>query len=97
MEWRESVKVYSSPESQRRMTATMRLMPRPDKDIYSETEASEFLGLSVDRLHLLLSENVFNDGSPWPPSLSFRPSDLILLEFWNKSMGDKKVVRMPKR
>ena len=24
-------------------------------------------------------------------------SDLILLEFWNKTMGDKKVVRMPKR
>jgi hypothetical protein len=75
----------------------MRMMLRPDKDSYSETEASQTLGLSVDRLHLLLSENVFNDGSVRPENLTFRPSDLILLEFWHKSMGDKKIVRMPKR
>lgn len=75
----------------------MPLMMRPDKDTYSETEASQYLGLSVDRLHLLLSENVFNDGSPRPENITFRPSDLILLEFWNKTMGDKKVVKMPKR
>jgi hypothetical protein len=75
----------------------MRMMLRPDKDIYSELEASQTLGLSVERLHLLLSENVFNDGSQRPEKLTFRPSDLILLEFWHKTMGDKKVVRMPKR
>ena len=75
----------------------MRMMLRPDKDIYSELEASQTLGLSLERLHLLLSENVFNDGSQRPEKLTFRPSDLILLEFWNKTMGDKKVVRMPKR
>lgn len=70
---------------------------RPDKDYYSEQEASQALGFSTDRLHLLLDENVFNDGSPKPQGLTFRTSDLILLEFWNKSMGDKKVVRMPRR
>ena len=75
----------------------MRTLLRPDKDSYSEAEASQALGLSVERLHLLLSENVFNDGSSRPDNLMFRPSDLILLEFWNKTMGDKKVVRMPKR
>jgi hypothetical protein len=75
----------------------MRMMLRPDKDMYSEIEASQALGLSVERLNLLLDENVFNDGSARPDRLTFRPSDLILLEFWNKSMGDKKVVRMPKR
>jgi hypothetical protein len=75
----------------------MRLMLKPEKDIYSETEASQVLGLSVDRLRLLLNENVFNDGSAQPANLTFRPSDLILLEFWNKTMGDSKVVRMPKR
>lgn len=69
---------------------------RPDKDYYSESEASQALGLSIERLHLLLDENVFNDGSPKPSGLTFRPSDLILLEFWNKSMGDRKVVRMPR-
>jgi hypothetical protein len=75
----------------------MRMMLRPDKDMYSEIEASQALGLSVERLNLLLDENVFNDGSARPERLTFRPSDLILIEFWNKSMGDKKVVRMPKR
>lgn len=75
----------------------MRLMLKPEKDIYSEFEASQVLGLSVDRLRLLLNENVFNDGTSRPDNLTFRPSDLILLEFWNKTMGDSKVVRMPKR
>lgn len=75
----------------------MRMMLKPDKDTYSEIEASQVLGLSIERLHLLLSENVFNDGSVRPEHLTFRPSDLVLLEFWNKSMGDRKVVRMPKR
>ena len=75
----------------------MRLMMKPDKDTYTESEASQMLGLSVDRLHLLLSENVFNDGSLRPANLTFRSSDLILLEFWHKTMGDSKVVRMPKR
>ena len=75
----------------------MRMIMRTDKDTYSETEASQALGLSVERLHLLLCENVFNDGSVRPENLTFRPSDLVLLEFWNKSMGDKKIVRMPKR
>jgi hypothetical protein len=75
----------------------MRMMLKPDKDSYSEIEACQALGLSVERLNLLLSENVFNDGSARPNTLTFRPSDLILLEFWNKTMGDKKVVHMPKR
>jgi hypothetical protein len=75
----------------------MRMMLKPDKEMYSEIEASQALGFSMDRLNLLLDENVFNDGSARPERLTFRPSDLILLEFWNKTMGDKKVVRMPKR
>ena len=75
----------------------MRMMLKPDKDSYSEVEASQTLGLSVERLHLLLNENVFNDGSSRPENITFRPSDLILLEFWHKTMGDKKIVRMPKR
>ena len=75
----------------------MRMMLKPDKDTYSEIEASQALGLSMDRLNLLLDENIFNDGTQRPERLTFRPSDLILLEFWNKSMGDRKVVRMPRR
>ena len=72
-------------------------MLRQDKEYYSEAEASETLGLSRERLNLLLNENVFNDGSKRPEQLSFRPTDLILIEFWHRTMGDSKVVRMPKR
>jgi len=70
---------------------------KSDKDSYSEVEAAEALGISMDRLHLLLNENVFNDGSPKPQQLSFRATDLILLEFWDRTLADNKVVRMPKR
>lgn len=70
---------------------------KSDKESYSEAEAAEALGISIDRLHLLLKENIFNDGSPKPEQLSFRATDLILLEFWDRTLADNRVVRMPKR
>ncbi|MCU1287383.1 MAG: hypothetical protein JWO13_3733 [Acidobacteriales bacterium] len=74
----------------------MRLL-RADKEFYSEVEAAEVLGMSLERLHLLLSENIFNDGSRRPEQLNFRATDLILIEFWDRTLADNKVVRMPKR
>jgi hypothetical protein len=70
---------------------------KSEKEFYSEVEAAEALGISVDRLHLLLKENVFNDGSSRPDQLTFRATDLILMEFWDRTLADNKVVRMPKR
>ena len=72
-------------------------VPKSDKEFYSEQEAAEVLGMSMERLHLLLNENVFNDGSPKPQQLTFRTTDLILVEFWDRTLADNKVVRMPKR
>jgi hypothetical protein len=66
-------------------------------DDYSETEAAGILGISIDRLHKLLDENIFNDGTLRPPDLKLRPSDLILLEFWDRSTGNPKIIRMPRR
>jgi hypothetical protein len=74
----------------------MRLL-KSDKEFYSEAEAAEVLGMSLERLHLLLSENVFNDGTRRPEQLNFRATDLILIEFWDRTLADNKVVRMPKR
>jgi hypothetical protein len=68
-----------------------------DIDDYSEAEAASILGISVGRLHQLLDEYIFNDGSIRPSGLRLRSSDLILLEFWNRSMGNPKVLRMPRR
>ena len=67
------------------------------KEYYSETEAAAALGITVERLRLLLDENLFNDGSSRPGDLTLLPSDLVLIGVWNKTMGKPKVVRMPKR
>ena len=70
---------------------------KPGKDSYNEDEASELLGISRDRLHLLLDQNVFNDGSGKPSTINFRVSDLVLLEFWDRATPNTKVMRMPNR
>jgi hypothetical protein len=89
-------KVQRSFSPQQEKKPFMRLL-KSDKETYSEVEAAEALGISMERLHLLLNENVFNDGSPKPQQLSFRTTDLILIEFWDRTLADNKVVRMPKR
>ena len=70
---------------------------RKDKDVYSELEAAESLGISLGRLHLLLDENVFNDGGSRPKNIELTASDLLLLQFWNRARPREKVVSMPKR
>lgn len=67
------------------------------KESYTEVEAATTLGVSVARLHLLLDENIFNDGSRRPQNLTFRPSDLVLLGFWHRTSPNPKVVCMPHR
>ena len=67
------------------------------KESYTEQEAAEALGISIARLHLLLDENVFNDGGSRPRDIELTPSDLLLLQFWNRSLPSQKVVAMPKR
>ncbi|HWR16212.1 MAG TPA: hypothetical protein VN577_15395 [Terriglobales bacterium] len=66
-------------------------------DSYTEAEAAAILGISLSRLHQLLDENIFNDGSARPSDIRLRDTDLVLLEFWNRSTGNPKVLRMPHR
>jgi hypothetical protein len=82
-----------SPGTVRAMISSRKL----HKESLSEMEAAKTLGISLSRLHLLLDENVFNEGSPRPPNLTFRPSDLVLLGFWHRTSPNPKVVRMPRR
>lgn len=63
---------------------------------YTEVEAADSLGISIARLHFLLEENIFNDGTRRPDDLIFRPSDLVLLGFWHRTSPHPKVVRMPR-
>ena len=67
------------------------------KDFYSEVEAAALLGISISRLHMLLDENVFNNGMQRPTNLTLRASDLVVLGFWNKCHRNAKILRMPRR
>lgn len=74
----------------------MPLTTRPVKDTYTEVEAAA-LGITLERLRGLLDQNLFNDGTPRPEQITLRPSDLVLISFWNKTAPNSKVVRMPRR
>jgi hypothetical protein len=65
------------------------------KEYYNETEAAQSLGISLARLHQLLDEHLFNDGSGRPEAVIFRASDLTILSFWHQSTPNPKIVRMP--
>ena len=67
------------------------------KEFYSEAEAAATLGISISRLHMLLDENVFNNGMQRPENLTLRASDLVVLGFWNKCHQNAKILRMPRR
>ena len=75
----------------------MPLTTKPIKEFYTEDEAAAALGISRERLRLLLDQNLFNDGSHRPEDISFRHSDLVLISFWHKTSPNPKVVRMPRR
>lgn len=70
---------------------------KPSKEFYSEMEAADYLNISIVRLHSLLDEYIFNDGTARPEDLSFCEADLVLLGFWMKSQENPKVIRMPRR
>ena len=70
---------------------------KPQKEFFSESEAAGCLNISIIRLHSLLDEYIFNDGSMRPADLTFSGADLVLLDFWMKSEENPKVIRMPRR
>jgi hypothetical protein len=67
------------------------------KEYYSEAEAAAMLDISISRLHMLLDENVFNNGMQRPANLTLRAADLVVLGFWNKAHRNAKILRMPRR
>jgi len=70
---------------------------KQQKQFYTEPEAAKALGISILRLHRILDEHVFNDGTGRPAEVTFEASDLLLLGFWSRTMPNPKVVRMPRR
>jgi len=70
---------------------------KPAKESYTEFEAAGYLNITVNDLHALLDQHIFNDGNPRPENLSFCESDLVLLGFWSEDRQHPKVIRMPRR
>ena len=62
-------------------------LPKPAKSHYSETEAAEILGVSVDELRSLIHTHITagEDESAHPPMTAFQPSDLVLLRLLSES------------
>lgn len=54
------------------------------KQYYTEAEAAQALGISLERLYHLLDQYVFNEGGPRPSDIEFADSDLLLLNYWNQ-------------
>ena len=63
------------------MTGTTTL--RPSKSQYSETEAAEELGVSIDLLRTMIRKHIVHTDEDLTnvPMASFQPSDLLLLRF----------------
>jgi hypothetical protein len=74
----------------------MQITNRP-LELHTENEVADMLGISLEQLHQLLDEHIFNDGSFRPTDLTFTNSELVLLSFWQRSEPNAKVVRMPRR
>ncbi len=69
---------------------------RQDKEFYTEQEAAESLGISLQRLHSLLDQHVFHEGLERPAQLNFLTTDLVLLSIWHRD-EPANIVRMPRR
>ena len=78
----------------------MAKLKRSTNELYSEAEAAASLGITVSRLHELLDEYIFTNGSRRPDSLQFTASDLLLLSYWShdsKRPVSTEVITMPRR
>lgn len=69
---------------------------RQDKEFYTEQEAADSLGISLQRLHSLLDQHVFHEGLERPAQLNFLTTDLVLLSIWHRD-APANIVRMPRR
>jgi hypothetical protein len=78
----------------------MAKLKRASKEVYSEAEAAAALGISINRLHLLLDQYIFTNGNRRPDAIQFTSSDLLLLSYWSndsKRTVTHQVITMPKR
>jgi hypothetical protein len=63
--------------------ALMMIATRPTKAQYTEAEAAEVLGISVERLRNLVQDHILHgeEEASVLPHASYQPSDLLVLRF----------------
>ncbi len=59
---------------------------------YTETEAAEQLGISLQRLYELLDDHIFIDSSSRPAHLIFDDTELLILAFWDRLDASENVI-----
>ncbi len=72
-------------------------LKQPVKQVYSEQEAANSLGISVNALNMILDKHVFNDGGPRPASMELMLADVLLVAYWLGEEVGPKVVSIAKR
>lgn len=70
---------------------------KPMNHYYSEAEAARSLCITVEALHQILDEHIFNDEHPRPAVLEFTHAELLLLSVWAEPGRDHNVVAMPSK
>ncbi len=73
---------------------------RSTKELYNEAEAAAALEISITRLHEVLDQYIFTNGTRRPEAIQFTASDLLLLSYWSndsKRAVTGEVITMPKR
>ena len=75
------------------MTMTL---PKPvSKDCFSEADAAKTLGITIARLHQILDQFVFNEGTRRPANIEFAASDLLLLAYWSRESRNSSEPKPP--
>ncbi|QOY85450.1 hypothetical protein [Paludibaculum fermentans] len=71
-------------------------IPRPGKGYYSETEAAQALGLTVDSLRALVRQHILQSEDEMAnlPMTTFQPSDLLLLRLLSSSRSQQTTVEV---
>lgn len=76
----------------------MHPLKQPVKQVYSEQEAANSLGISVGALHSILDRHVFNDGIARPAIMELMLSDVLLVAYWLEERADgANVIAMARR
>ena len=82
---------------ERRTLQPMLTLKKPLKPYYSEVEAAHYLCISLEALHEILDEHVFNSEHPRPAALELTHPELLLLSVWAVPDHSNNLLAMPSR